>query len=414
MTICFLDTEFTDLLHPQLLSLGLVALVGRQHYGELDLTTAGGQARLQACSDFVRHAGVIDQWGHVPRSAGTELELGRRAGEWLLELARESGTRVEVAYDYATDYELLEVAIRDAGLWDRVREVVAPVNIGALTDSPECRRAAEGCFRDLKRQGLMRHHAMADAFALRAAYLAVRAVAARMAGGGAVKVTLTNPGVSLLPPLEVEVATDAERRELTLSMDEFDPTLIAEYLRHSLTAAQGVGVQFRDSDARAKVPENNRHHLFIRLCGRVHPSQVVEMADGRFTVRLGDPRLDLHRRAHETARNVLRALHTRGVESLVVGDVASHSLNEWNPDSGVEVVLPDRAMADSDLRALRELAESVATAPVFVSTACGESLFSLLRFGHFVWNANLDLVERGHRGSDGGRDNSGSGDGDGD
>ena len=42
--LIFLDTEFTDLLHPALLSLGLVTLDGREHYAELDLSTAAGQA----------------------------------------------------------------------------------------------------------------------------------------------------------------------------------------------------------------------------------------------------------------------------------------------------------------------------------------------------------------------------------
>lgn len=40
--LIFLDTEFTDLLNPELLSLGLVTLDGREHYGELDLSTETG------------------------------------------------------------------------------------------------------------------------------------------------------------------------------------------------------------------------------------------------------------------------------------------------------------------------------------------------------------------------------------
>ena len=103
----FLDTEFTDLLSPELLSLGLVTLDGREHYGELDLSTETGQARVKASSDFVRHGGVLALWGRVPGAAGTQWEMGRRAGEWLLGLAEESNTRIEVAFDYSVDYELL-------------------------------------------------------------------------------------------------------------------------------------------------------------------------------------------------------------------------------------------------------------------------------------------------------------------
>jgi hypothetical protein len=178
--IAFLDTEFTDLLHPELLSLGLITLDGRELYVELDLTTDVGQARRKVSSDFVFY-GILDMWGRVPDAACTELEMGRRTGEWLLQLAEQAGTRVEVAFDYDADFELMEYAIRDSGLWDRVREVVVPVKVGALTGSPEGEIAAEECFRELSRRGLSRHHALADANALRAAYIAVKAVALEMA-----------------------------------------------------------------------------------------------------------------------------------------------------------------------------------------------------------------------------------------
>lgn len=178
--LCFLDTEFTDLLHPELLSLGLVTLAGHEHYCELDLTSEVGAARVQACSGFVRHGGVLDLWELVPGAAATEWEIGRRTGEWLLRLAGESGNCVEVAFDCSTDYKLMEYAIRDSGLWDPVREIVIPVDVGALTGSPEGEIAAEECFRELARRGLRRHHALADANALRAAYIAVKAVARQM------------------------------------------------------------------------------------------------------------------------------------------------------------------------------------------------------------------------------------------
>jgi len=67
MSIFFLDTEFTDLVHPELLSLGLVTLDGREHYTELDLSTHIGQARRRALSAFVRLDGVLDTWGRCSR-----------------------------------------------------------------------------------------------------------------------------------------------------------------------------------------------------------------------------------------------------------------------------------------------------------------------------------------------------------
>lgn len=174
--IVFLDTEFTNLLAPEILSLGLVSLDGREHYVELDLSTELGRARRKTSSDFVQF-GVLDLWGLVAGAKATEWEMGRRTGEWLLEIAQESGTPVEVAFDYTADFELMVQVIRESGLWDRVREVVVPVDIGALTGSPEGEMAAEDCFRELSRRGLSRHHALADAAALRAAYSAVKASA---------------------------------------------------------------------------------------------------------------------------------------------------------------------------------------------------------------------------------------------
>ena len=178
--LIFLDTEFTDLLNPELLSLGLVTFEGREHYGELDLSTETGQARVKASSDFVRYGGVLALWRRVPGAGGTEWEIGRRAGEWLLGLAAESSARMEVAFDYSVDYELMEYAIRDAGLWEQVREVVVPVNVNSITGTPAGELAAEACLCELGKRGgrgLQRHHALADTLALRAAYVAVKAVA---------------------------------------------------------------------------------------------------------------------------------------------------------------------------------------------------------------------------------------------
>ena len=179
-TLAFLDTEFTDLLNPELLSLALVSLDGaEQHYVELDLMTDLGKARVKASGNFVR-GGVLDMWGLVPGAMGTEWEMGRRTGEWLLRFAAESGTRVQVAFDYSTDYELMEYAIRDSGLWDRVREVVIPVNINAITGTIEGELAAEASFRETATRGLKRHHSLADALALRASYVQVKDTATRL------------------------------------------------------------------------------------------------------------------------------------------------------------------------------------------------------------------------------------------
>lgn len=186
MSIAFLDTEFTDFLHPGLLTLGLVTLDGREHCVELDMSSEMGRARgLSASSNFLRFNGVLDQWGCVPSAQCTEWEMGRRTGEWLLEVAQSSGLRVSVASDYLTDYELMEHAIRDAGLWERVREVVQPLDIDRITGAIEGELAADERFREMQRtRGLSRHHALADALALRAVYLAVRSEVLRLTARG--------------------------------------------------------------------------------------------------------------------------------------------------------------------------------------------------------------------------------------
>ena len=116
----------------------------------------------------------------MPNATGTEWEIGRRAGEWLLELALEAGKKLEIAFDYPDDDELLEAAIRLSGIWDRVRLVTVPVNVNAFTGCIAGKLAAEACFRELAEhggRGLRRHHALADAMVLRAAYLAVKGAA---------------------------------------------------------------------------------------------------------------------------------------------------------------------------------------------------------------------------------------------
>jgi len=174
MSLCFLDCEFTDLLRPELLSIGLAEFEGAEHCVELDLGSGIGKARVKASSDFVQNGGVLDLWGLVDGAKATQREMGRRTAEWLLALAETSGTRVEVCLAYDPDWALMEYAIRDAGLWDRVRKVVAPTNVSPLTDTIDGELAAEECFQTLAARGLSRHHALADALALRAAYLAVK------------------------------------------------------------------------------------------------------------------------------------------------------------------------------------------------------------------------------------------------
>ena len=181
--LILIDTEFTDLLEPELLSLGMVSIAepADEFYAEVDLQSDEGKTLVARSTSWVAE-GVLPQWGAVAGATGSHADLGRRAGEWLLAIHRRylppagpGGQLLEVGFDYSTDYELLEYAIRDAGLWDQVREIVRPVNVGPTTSSRESNLAAEACFAQLRSRNLRRHHALADALALRAGYLAVQA-----------------------------------------------------------------------------------------------------------------------------------------------------------------------------------------------------------------------------------------------
>lgn len=172
--IVFLDTEFTSLdSQPELLSIGMVTIDGREHYSELDLTSDVGKRRLKVSSTFV-HDTVLPQWGRVPDAAGSALEMGQWAGKWLVALSGESGdAKVQVVFDFKTDFELLEGAVRASGLWDVVRDVVLPIYIDPLTANIDGDIDLEDCYRGLFERGLELHHALADAIALRQAYQAM-------------------------------------------------------------------------------------------------------------------------------------------------------------------------------------------------------------------------------------------------
>lgn len=171
----FLDTEFTNLSSPELLSFSMVSLDKSELYVELDLVRDSiGQARLRASSRFVREV-VIPQFGLMPASKCSAVELGSRAGQWLIARAADARDRVTVAHDFDGDFVLLRHAMEEVGIWDRVRPLLSIENISSATGRAEGGLAAEASWLESSLyRGLKRHHALADALALRAAWLAVR------------------------------------------------------------------------------------------------------------------------------------------------------------------------------------------------------------------------------------------------
>lgn len=93
----FLDTEFTDFIDCEMISIGIVDENGREFYAE------STSFKREACSQFVNEI-VIPLLGQYPDAiVGTQDHIAHRLIEWL-ELYRESGAIVSV--DYATDWHL--------------------------------------------------------------------------------------------------------------------------------------------------------------------------------------------------------------------------------------------------------------------------------------------------------------------
>lgn len=97
----FLDTEFTDFIDCELISIGIVSEDGREFYAE---RTDYDRSK---CNDFVKEA-VLPLLGKEPAIVGTEEEIGFQLRLWLGQFEL-----VEVCVDYSMDYELFGYLVRD-------------------------------------------------------------------------------------------------------------------------------------------------------------------------------------------------------------------------------------------------------------------------------------------------------------
>ena len=141
----FLDTEFTDLLEPQLISLGLVADSGLSCYVEL-LGWQRGQ-----CSDFVRE--VVIPLLDAPRRVSVH-----GASAEILRFFKDLGP-FDLMCDSATDLQLLGELLYDGAH-------PTPPNLNGcfvVTLPVQAEMMRERAYE----QGLRRHHALDDALALR-------------------------------------------------------------------------------------------------------------------------------------------------------------------------------------------------------------------------------------------------------
>lgn len=160
----FLDTEFTEFEHAELLSIGLVADTGEECYVEvLD-------ARLEkCCSGFVREH-VLSQFGRLPGARAPDLRsLAQRVGAFLSQFS----SSIEVCYDYALDKALLIRALETTPSTLGVVDRLTWLNIDLETSVPEAQDAiAASVAETAYALGLHPHHALVDARALRAGFRA--------------------------------------------------------------------------------------------------------------------------------------------------------------------------------------------------------------------------------------------------
>jgi hypothetical protein len=140
----FVDTEFTDFIDCDLVSVALVADDGREFYGERsDYDRA-------SCSEFTR-AAVLSQLGQHPERVFTRDTLRAALIEWLAGFDGEPERLL--CFDYGGDWELL------CDLLDGPPAGWQALNVAGLLD----RHRSETYYRT--HGG--RHHALADARANR-------------------------------------------------------------------------------------------------------------------------------------------------------------------------------------------------------------------------------------------------------
>ncbi|HTH10806.1 MAG TPA: hypothetical protein VMA55_14665 [Acidovorax sp.] len=156
--ILFFDTEFTDFLDIELISIGLVSEDGHQtFYAERS------DYRAVACSEFVRQA-VVPLLGKWPDRIFTREALSRELYSWLAGLHG----RVLLACDSTHDRDLLMDALEG----DLPANVLArPLSLANYHSDPVFNAAESKYFQD---NGVTRHHALHDALGLRAGWLGQR------------------------------------------------------------------------------------------------------------------------------------------------------------------------------------------------------------------------------------------------
>lgn len=205
----FLDTEFLQTASgPCFISAAFLGQDDSELYGER--TRGEVEALLQLHpNDFVFEQ-VLPQLGLEP--AVPWERLSAQLVEWLDALG---AVDVDMVYDFSTDYLLVEQLLAAAASPPKVR--LHPTNVSYLLDDQDGRRAADSAWEALESlRGISRHHALADAYALRLRFATVHPPA-RNTETKIVEVLAT---VSVLVHEFELVRAESDDGQLTISIGE--------------------------------------------------------------------------------------------------------------------------------------------------------------------------------------------------
>ncbi|MBC3862433.1 3'-5' exoribonuclease [Undibacterium jejuense] len=142
MVNIFIDTEFTDFIDTHLISIGMVTAKGEEFYAEVPYPE-------NACSPFVREA-VIPLLGKYPQCIFSAKDLQTKMLDWLSSL-RPIGQRVNICFDYQTDWDLFADAL----------DYCVPEWCAACLVAEQINEISR--YEFYERSRLPRHHALYDA-----------------------------------------------------------------------------------------------------------------------------------------------------------------------------------------------------------------------------------------------------------
>jgi hypothetical protein len=144
----FIDTEFSNLEAPVLVSIAMVAEDGAEFYAETNDFSISG------CSEFVRTF-VVPQLGQYPDRSMSSHEASNQLCNWMEKL-KTSRQRPVICYDHPVDVQLLTRLIGRKPVGWQLENISTRLDVGRR----EQYFALHGG----------RHHALHDARANRAAY----------------------------------------------------------------------------------------------------------------------------------------------------------------------------------------------------------------------------------------------------